>query len=466
MNGVSIMAPPTAQSIISIMAKYKLGPGDAAKDAFARHPTNLSKALSSLVKAEILTPWQATRLLAGETQGYRFGTHVMEDRVGSTPIARLYRAREANTGDPVRIIAFRRRHTADIRQVEALRAAVDPLIGWEHPNIVPMLKLGYEPHEGQHYLVTEIPPDISLDQHLKEHGNLEPAEAVRFLEQVAGALVGALGKKAAHRDLGLDTILLHSPDSVKVDCWGWPACFPHTSAADASLRRHLYSALAESSKTPESDSRNDIFFLGCAFHHALVGTDPLGGAGTAPMDKLEAMVPLGVDRFPGVPRLARLIQSMESLAVDNRCPSPVALLDEARQIERTLAASTSGSATGTTVFVVEDQVELQDVIRERFKEYGYRVLIAADPLRALERYSSNPFEAAVFDVGHLGVGVLDQMDELRSLAKRAEQPLRIVLLLDGKQTHLEKEYRADQDVKVLVRPFSVGRIHRTLQSMK
>ena len=86
-------------------------------------------------------------------------------------------------------------------------------------------------------------------------------------------------------------------------------------------------------------------------------------------------------------------------------------------------------------------------------------------MRALERYASTPFDAAIFDVGHLGIGVLDKVDELRSAAKRAEQRLKIVILLDTKQSHLEREYRADPDVKALVRPFSVGRIHRTLQAM-
>lgn len=459
------MSPVTAQSIAHTIAKNQLGNPDLVQAAFARHPDSPGKAVNHLVKGAIITPWQATRLLSGETQGYRFGTHVLEDRAGSTPIARIYRARDAQTSAHVRVIAFRRRHTADIRQVEALRAAVDPLVGWDHPHTVAILKLGYEPHEGQHYLVTAVPPETSLRQHLEKHGKLDPAEVLVILEQAAAALMGALGRKASHQDLGLETILMHSPDLIKLDQWGWPACFPITTTSETTDRRRLYMALAESSKISPADIRNDIFFLGCAIHQALTGIDPLGGTGAPPADKLDAMVPLGVDQLQGHPRMVRLVQSMESRAVDNRCPSPVALLDEVRQIRRALAAPSNGTATGTTVFVVEDQVELQDVIRERFKEYGYRVFIAADPARALERYVSTPFDAAIFDVGHLGVGVLDKVDELRSAAKRAEQRLRLVLLLDPKQNHLEREYRSDPDVKALVRPFSVGRIHRTLQSM-
>ena len=459
------MSTVTAQSIAHTIAKHQLAKQDIVQAAFARHPDSTGKAINNLVKSGTITPWQATRLLSGETQGYRFGNHVLEDRAGSTPLARIYKAKDTQTGADARIIAFRRRHTADIRQVESLRSAIEPLVGWDHPNTVSILKLGYEPHEGQHYLVTAIPPEVTLRQHLESHGKLDPADALIFLEQAAGALVAALGRKGTHQDLGLDTILVQSSDCIKLDHWGWPACFPITTTSETTDRRRLYMALAESSKTQQADTRNDIFFLGCAIHQALTGIDPLGGTGAPPADKLDSMIPLGPDLLPGHPRLVRLIQSMESRAVDTRCPSPIALLDEVRQIRRAMMAPATSAATGTTVFVVEDQVELQDVIRERFKEYGYRVFIAADPMRALERYTSTPFDAAIFDVGHLGVGVLDKVDELRSAAKRAEQRLKIVILLDTKQSHLEREYRADPDVKALVRPFSVGRIHRTLQAM-
>lgn len=459
------MSEVSAQTIAHTIAKHQLASQDIVRAAFARHPDSTGKAINHIVKSGALTPWQATRLLTGESHGYRFGPYVMQDRAGSTPIARIFKALDTRSGTLKRIIAFRRRHTADNRQVEALRIAVEPLVGWEHPHTVNYLQLGYEPHEGQHYLVTDVPPSASLKSHLMENGPLEPTAVLTILEQLAGALVGAVGRKAAHRDLGLDTILMENPESVRIDLWGWPACFPFTTTSDSTDRRRLYMALSESSRLSESDIRNDIFFLGCAMHEALTGKDPLGGSGAPPLDKLDSMVPLGNDELPNQPRMVRLIQSMESRAVENRCPSPMALLDEVRQARRAMAAPATGSAVGTTVFVLEDQLELQDVIRERFREYGYRVFIAADPARAMERYSSTPFDAAIVDVGHLGVGVLDLVDELRDASKRSGQRLRLVLLLDAKQAHLERDYRDEADVKALVRPFSVGRIHRTLQAM-
>jgi CheY-like chemotaxis protein len=145
--------------------------------------------------------------------------------------------------------------------------------------------------------------------------------------------------------------------------------------------------------------------------------------------------------------------------------SPATLLDEVKQAQRAQQAQITGAATGTTVFVLENELELQNVIRERFREYGYRVFIAADPARALERYASAPFDAAVIDIGHLGVGVLDAVDQIRAAADRADQRLRVVLLLDRNQSHITKQYPNGPDLATLIRPFSVGRIHRTLQEL-
>jgi hypothetical protein len=65
----------------------------------------------------------------------------------------------------------------------------------------------------------------------------------------------------------------------------------------------------------------------------------------------------------------------------------------------------------------------------------------------------------------LGVEVLDAVDQLRAAAGRADQRLRIVLLLDRNQSHISREYPNGRDLTTLIRPFSVGRIHRTLQGL-
>ena len=74
------MSTVTAQSIAHTIAKHQLAKQDIVQAAFARHPDSTGKAINNLVKSGTITPWQATRLLSGETQGYRFGNHVLEDR--------------------------------------------------------------------------------------------------------------------------------------------------------------------------------------------------------------------------------------------------------------------------------------------------------------------------------------------------------------------------------------------------
>jgi CheY-like chemotaxis protein len=459
------MGTASVHDIARTIAKFQLANPNVVQEAMAKYPDNPGKAVNLLVKNAILTPWQASRLIAGDHQGYRFGKYCVKDRLGATPIARIYLSHDIDSGEPTRIIAFRRRHTIDARQVEKLRNALEPFLGWKHPHVVNMITLGYEPQEGQHYLATEIPPKTTFSEHIKTHGTLPPEEVLHTLELVAQTMAAALARKGVHGNISPESLLLTSEGSIKLDEWAWPTCFDHTLGAEAPDCHRLYNALSESTKIPLGDVRNDIFFLGCLMHQAVIGVDPLAIPGSPPSDRVESMIPIGNETLPGSPRLARIIQSMTSKAIDKRFPSPVTLLDEVKQAQRAQNARSSGDVAGTTVFVLENELELQNVIRERFREYGYRVFIAADPARALERYGSTPFDAAVIDVGHLGVEVLDAVDQLRAAAGRADQRLRIVLLLDRNQSHISREYPNGRDLTTLIRPFSVGRIHRTLQGL-
>jgi len=459
------MGTASVHDIARTIAKYQLANPNVVQDAMSKYPDNPARAINLLVKNAVLTPWQATRLLTGEHQGFRFGKFCVTERLGSNPIARIYLAQESTSHEPLRIIAIRRRHTIDARQVEKLRATIEPLIGWKHPNAVGMIALGYEPHEGQHYIATEIPPKTTFAEHLKSNGALQPTETLCVLEQITQTMVAALGRKCVHGNICSESILVDPSGSIKIDNWGWPTCFDTTIGAEATDNQRLYDALTETTKIPPGDVRNDIFFLGCLMHQAVTAINPLESSGSPPSDRIESMIPIGNETLPGHPRLVRIIQSMTSKAIDNRFTSPATLLDEVKQAQRAQQAQRTGAATGTTVFVLESELELQNVIRERFREYGYRVFIAADPARALERYASAPFDAVVIDIGHLGVGVLDAVDQIRAAADRADQRLRVVLLLDRDQSHITKEYPNGPNLATLIRPFSVGRIHRTLQEL-
>lgn len=459
------MGTASVHDIARTIAKYQLADPNVVQETMVKHPDNPAKAVNVLVKNAIITPWQASRLLAGDHQGFRFGKYCVTVRLASNPIARIYQAQESTGHKPVRIIAIRRRHTVDARQVEKLRSTVEPFIGWKHPHMIAMIALGYEPHEGQHYIATEIPPQTTFGEHMKTYGPLQPAEVLHTLEQVSQTLAAALARKGVHGNISSDSILFESDGTIKLDNWAWPRCFDHTIGSDKTDCQRLYDALCESSGVPQGDVRNDIFFLGCLMHQAITGIDPLAISGSPPSERIESMIPIGNDVLPRSPRLARIIQSMTSKAVEKRFPSPLTLLDEVKQAQRAQNAQSSGDATGTTVFVLENELELQNIIRERFREYGYRVFIAADPARALERYGSTPFDATVIDVGHLGVGILDAVDQLRAAADRADQRLRVVLLLDRNQSHLCRDYPNGTNLATLIRPFSVGRIHRTLQGL-
>src|SRR5262249_23252533 len=118
------------------------------------------------------------------------------------------------------------------------------------------------------------------------------------------------------------------------------------------------------------------------------------------------IAPIALDEVEGQGSVIRLVETMMSLNPQQRFQTPTQLLDAVREVRREVEGKkTSGPASTPTtrsVFVVEKDERLQDAIRTKFKEVGYRVLLAADPVRALDRFRQQPFDALVLDAGTTG----------------------------------------------------------------
>src|SRR5260370_19206312 len=107
---------------------------------------------------------------------------------------------------------------------------------------------------------------------------------------------------------------------------------------------------------------------------------------------------LSRDELSGPPSLYRLIETMMILNPLQRYQTPSQLLEAIREVRRELEGKATGRPSGAcTLFVAEKDEKLQDIMRDKFKEEGFRVLLAADPVRALERFRQQPFDVLVVD---------------------------------------------------------------------
>ena len=129
--------------------------------------------------------------------------------------------------------------------------------------------------------------------------------------------------------------------------------------------------------------------------------------------------PLDKAEVAGPPSLFRLLENMMSLSPELRFQTPSQLLEAIREVRRELEGKAAGKpAVSRSLFVVEKDERLQDALRDGFKAQGFRVFLASDPVRALERYRQQPYDALIIDAGTTGQDGLFIFDKVMAEAKR------------------------------------------------
>src|SRR5262249_60033623 len=107
---------------------------------------------------------------------------------------------------------------------------------------------------------------------------------------------------------------------------------------------------------------------------------------------------------------------------------------------------------------------LLNAIRDKLKELGYKVFLASDPARALDRFRQQPYDALVLDAGTTGQDGLAVFDDVMAEAARAGRTCAGILILSADQASWAERVPARPQVGVLVRPgVTLKQLHTKLQ---
>ena len=365
--------------------------------------------ISVLMQKELLTNWQIERLAKGEIQGYFFGKWKILYFIGAGTFARVYRAVQIETGDVKAVKVLRVRHSNDDETREQFMREANMVMQLRHPNITPIFEV--EQFKGRIYMVMDFVQGQNLRDYFKAHRKISHLRSLAIVRDIAAGLAYAFERNITHRDLKLSNVLLSAKGQAKLVDFGLAVGGDDTG--DSKTPRSIdYATLEKVSGAKRDDKRSDLFFLGCMLYEMVTGQPPLE-------ETRERMRRMSSQRFtdivpitvhdPNLPdRLVIFANRLMELDPKKRIQTPALAKQEAEAVIESIEsgnvkkydAEASGKAAaeyekqmllkeegrGYTIMLIESNAKLQDVLRDRLKELGYRVLITNDPGRGLERF--------------------------------------------------------------------------------
>jgi CheY-like chemotaxis protein len=115
------------------------------------------------------------------------------------------------------------------------------------------------------------------------------------------------------------------------------------------------------------------------------------------------------------------------------------------------------SCMGARVLVIDDNPGIRETLGLFLETLGYEVEEAANGVEGLRRVGPGRYDLVLTDVLMPGMTGWEVADAIRAAA-----PATGVVLISGLASHEVVEYAEARGLPVLMKPFSVDQLHRTL----
>jgi len=232
-----------------------------------------------LVERQLLTRWQAAKLLQGRNKGFLLGKYRLLSHLGTGGMSAVYLAEHRLMRRRVAIKVLPKAAARGASHLERFHREAQAVAALDHRNIVRAYDVD---QEGDiHFLVMEYVSGRSLQDIITSEGALDPIPAAEYIRQAAEGLNQAHKSNLVHRDIKPANLLLDDRGTIKVLDLGLVRFFDERD--DSSItRRHDEKVLGTADYlSPEQaldshsvDIRSDVYSLGCTFFYLLVGQPP------------------------------------------------------------------------------------------------------------------------------------------------------------------------------------------------
>jgi serine/threonine protein kinase len=227
-------------------------------------------------------------------RGTPFGRYRLIELLGRGGMGEVWRALDTEANNRTVAIKLLPAHLAgDSSFVQRFRREADAAAQLNNPHIIPIHNYGEI--DGKLYVDMRLVEGRDL-QHVLAEGPLEPARAVRIIEQVARALQAAHKVGLVHRDVKPSNILIDEDDFAYLIDFGIARGVDQTGlTGTGNMIGSLHYMAPERLQAQEADARADIYALACVLYECLTGSRPFRG------DSLESQVAAHLTEPPPQP---------------------------------------------------------------------------------------------------------------------------------------------------------------------
>ncbi len=291
-----------------------------------KHPRAEPPALAEyLVGKNILTQFQAERLLQGKTQGFVLGPFTLMDALGAGSMGTVYKAQSKTDNQWYAVKVLPRRSMWNVR---IARRKVRSFESARHPSVVPFVDVGTA--GGMHYLAWPFVEGATLDKVVAAQGKLPPVLASQIALQVAEGLEVCHQQGLIHGLMKPSNLMLAADQQVKILDFGIGCLLAETegeSLVDTmstanSVASGLDCASPESIMDPTNlTPAGDQYGLGCALYFMLTGQYPFpDGSAAEKMMAHQFKQPTPIGQLnPEVPAdLAAVVERLMQKAPESR----------------------------------------------------------------------------------------------------------------------------------------------------
>lgn len=326
------------------------------------HPEDLPRdphaCATTLLRAGLLTSFQAQQLLAGKYRGFVLGAYKVLQPIGKGGMGAVFLGEHTGLKRRVALKVLPADKASEKLSLERFQREARASAALDHPNIVRLHDISQGC--GVHFLVLEYVDGTDLQSLMAKTGPLHYAQAAQYIAQAAAGLQHAHEKGFVHRDIKPANLMLSKEGTIKILDMGLTRSFLNEEdnltglLGDTSDVAGTADYIApEQAMNKAIDERSDIYSLGATLFSLVTGHPPFKGSTAQKLMQHQIADPPSLFKLRGV-----IPQALSDVVAKMMAKKPAERYQSASEVIDALGPWLPAPTTGN---IVQDPFSTQDM---------------------------------------------------------------------------------------------------------